>query len=72
VSIAYSTLKLPESTEAELTQFIHSMFLVSRRQQEGRSVQKTIRLQGKDLEIFTPPENAETEKQDKKHGQKRS
>ncbi|KAH3723910.1 hypothetical protein DPMN_049708 [Dreissena polymorpha] len=43
-----------------------------RRQQDRSSVQKTIRLQGKDLQNLTTPGNAGTEEQDNKHGQKRS
>ncbi|KAH3723876.1 hypothetical protein DPMN_049672 [Dreissena polymorpha] len=61
---------MPERSEAYLLYTVCSWF--QRRQQEGSSVQKTIRLQGKDLQICTPPENAGTEEQDKKHVQKRS
>ncbi|KAH3831607.1 hypothetical protein DPMN_104877 [Dreissena polymorpha] len=65
------TLKLPERSEAYL--LLHKVCSwLQRRQQDGSSVHKTIRLQGKDLQILTPPGNAGTEEQDKKNGQKRS
>ncbi|KAH3783902.1 hypothetical protein DPMN_161852 [Dreissena polymorpha] len=55
------TLKLPERSAAYLLYKVCSW--LQRRQQDGSSAQ-TIRLQGKDLHIFTPPENAGTEEQD--------
>ncbi|KAH3799000.1 hypothetical protein DPMN_152604 [Dreissena polymorpha] len=64
------TLKLPERSEAYLLYKVCSW--LQRRQQDGSSVHKTIRLQGKDLQILTPPENAGTEDRDKKYGQKPS
>ncbi|KAH3898475.1 hypothetical protein DPMN_022708 [Dreissena polymorpha] len=63
------TLKLPERSKAYLLNTVCSW--LQRRQQDGSSVHKTIRLQGKDLHILTPPENAGTEEQDQKHCQKR-
>ncbi|KAH3740840.1 hypothetical protein DPMN_047554 [Dreissena polymorpha] len=64
------TLKLPERSEAYLLYTV--CYWLQRRQQDGSSVHKTIRLQGKDLHILTRPENAGTEEHDKKHCQKRS
>ncbi|KAH3849558.1 hypothetical protein DPMN_091961 [Dreissena polymorpha] len=50
------TLTLPERSEAYLLYKVCSWLL--RRQQDGSSVHKTIRLQGNDLQILTPTENA--------------
>ncbi|KAH3883213.1 hypothetical protein DPMN_007167 [Dreissena polymorpha] len=63
------TLKLTERSESYLLNKECSW--LQKRQQDGSSVHKTMRLQGKDLQILTPPENAGTEVQDQKHGQKR-
>ncbi|KAH3803236.1 hypothetical protein DPMN_156938 [Dreissena polymorpha] len=63
-------LKLPERSEAYLLYKVCSW--LQRRQQDGSSVHKTIRLQVKDLQILTTPENAGKEEQDQKHGQMRS
>ncbi|KAH3794573.1 hypothetical protein DPMN_148113 [Dreissena polymorpha] len=63
-------LKLPERSEAYLQYKVCSW--LQRRQQDGSSVHKIIRLQGNDLQIWTPPGNAGTEEQNKKHGQKRT
>ncbi|KAH3707537.1 hypothetical protein DPMN_066946 [Dreissena polymorpha] len=52
------TPKLPERSEAYLLYTVCSWF--QRRQQDGSSVQTTIRLQGKDLQILSPPGNAGT------------
>ncbi|KAH3798876.1 hypothetical protein DPMN_152479 [Dreissena polymorpha] len=52
------TLKLPERYEAHLLYKVCSW--LQRRQQDGSSVHKTIRLQGKDLHNLTPLENAGT------------
>ncbi|KAH3783891.1 hypothetical protein DPMN_161841 [Dreissena polymorpha] len=62
-----NTLKFPERSEAYLLFEVCSW--LQRRQQDWSSVHKTIRLQGKDLHILTPPG---TEEQDQKHCQKRS
>ncbi|KAH3844868.1 hypothetical protein DPMN_087134 [Dreissena polymorpha] len=56
-------LKLPERYEAYLLYKVCSW--LQRRQQDGSSVLKTIRLQGKDLHILTRAENAGTEEHDK-------
>ncbi|KAH3710635.1 hypothetical protein DPMN_070124 [Dreissena polymorpha] len=53
------TLKLPERSEAYLLYKVCSW--LQRRQRDGSSVDKTIRLQGKDLHILTRPENAALE-----------
>ncbi|KAH3849623.1 hypothetical protein DPMN_092026 [Dreissena polymorpha] len=50
------TLKLPERSEAYLLYKVCSW--LQRRQHDGSSVHKTIRLQGKDLQILQPTENA--------------
>ncbi|KAH3882554.1 hypothetical protein DPMN_006496 [Dreissena polymorpha] len=59
------TLKLPERSEAYLLYKVCSW--LQRRQQDGNSVHKTIR-----LHFLTPPENSGTEEQDQTHCQKRS
>ncbi|KAH3720946.1 hypothetical protein DPMN_063858 [Dreissena polymorpha] len=51
------TLKFPERSKTYLLYKLCSC--LHRRQQDGSSVHKKIRLQGKDLHILTPPENAE-------------
>ncbi|KAH3851861.1 hypothetical protein DPMN_094348 [Dreissena polymorpha] len=63
------TLKMRDRSDAYLLYKVCSW--LQRRQQDGSSVHKTIRLQGKDLHILTPPENVGTEVQDQKHCQKR-